>query len=147
MISNFSVFSSINFLRYGAGKDDDDGGLHFCSIFFLLLHGITRSAKTRHRADILFLFLLPAFSLLHLLFPPSSQNKQIKSNPEFFFSSSSSRRRARKNSTARTTTQHTHSLTQCYLSFFFFKFLCVLVFSRFLSLAAAPVCASRSNPN
>ena len=96
--------------------------------FFFHFYRITRGAKTRHRADILFLFLFFRPAFLFLLFPPprlKNNNKQIKSNPEFFLLPV--RRRAReqkKNSTARTMT---HNLTLSHnVSFTFFK-LCVRV--------------------
>ena len=100
--------------------------------FFFHFYRITRGAKTRHRADILFLFLFFRPAFLFLLFPPprlKNNNKQIKSNPEFFLLPV--RRRAReqkkkkKQHCAHNDTQP-HTLTQCFLHVF--QIVCARVF-------------------
>ena len=123
--------------------------------FFFHFYRITRGAKTPHRADILFLFLFFRPAFLFLLFPPprlKNNNKQIKSNPEFFLLPV--RRRAREQKKKKTalraqwhTTSHSHTMFPSRFS----NCVCACVFKCFHDFSlcgpAAPVCASRSNPN
>jgi hypothetical protein len=141
---------------------EDSIFVQFSFIFLnlLLLHGITRSAKTRHRADIYFVPFSSTRFFSSSPFPPivAPKNKQIKSNPELFFFLLLLRveEEREKKTALRAHNDTTHSLFNTMFPFFhefllFFLlsiFVCVKCFHDFSpSLAAAPVCASRSNPN